>query len=97
MTKPKHRGPSLTITDPEILKKFPSFAEVAKATAITVKTSKHGGPRKGAGRPKGAKSKNAKGRQAVTRSVSMREESWARLDLQRGNTSRGKYIEGILP
>jgi hypothetical protein len=58
--------------------------------------STHGGPRKGSGRPKGAKSKNAKGRTAVTRSVSMQPESWAKLDRQRGDQSRGKYIESKL-
>ena len=57
------------------------------------KTTNHGGPRKGAGRPAGAKSANAKGRTAVTRSVSMQPESWANLDRQRGTMSRGKYIE----
>ena len=56
----------------------------------------HGGPRKGSGRPKGAKSKNAKGRTAVTRSVSMQPESWAKLDRQRGDTPRGKFIESKL-
>ncbi|NDG72900.1 MAG: hypothetical protein EBY32_16695 [Proteobacteria bacterium] len=57
----------------------------------------HGGPRKGAGRPKGSKSANAKGRTAVTRSISMQPESWAKLDRQRGTMSRGKFIEGMLP
>ena len=57
---------------------------------------KHGGPRKGAGRPAGKKSKNAKGRLALSRSVSMPEETWARLDQQRGEQSRGKYIAAKL-
>jgi hypothetical protein len=61
------------------------------------KPNTHGGPRKGAGRPKGAKSKNAKGRTAVTRSVSMQPESWAKLDRQRGTQSRGKFIEALIP
>ena len=61
------------------------------------KTTTHGGPRKGAGRPKGKKSANAKGRTAVTRSVSMQPESWAKLDRQRGTMSRGKFIESLLP
>jgi hypothetical protein len=61
------------------------------------KPTTHGGPRKGSGRPKGAKSKNAKGRTAVTRSVSMQPESWDKLDRARGDQSRGKYIESILP
>ena len=53
----------------------------------------HGGPRKGAGRKVGSKNKNAKGRTAVTRSVSMQPESWQKLDRDRGDLSRGKYIE----
>ena len=60
------------------------------------KPTTHGGPRKGAGRPRGAKGKNAKGRTAVTRSVSMQPESWAKLDRQRGDQSRGKFIESLL-
>jgi hypothetical protein len=61
------------------------------------KTTTHGGPRKGAGRPQGKKSANAKGRTAVTRSVSMLPESWAKLDRLRGTMSRGKFIESMLP
>jgi hypothetical protein len=57
------------------------------------KPTTHGGPRKGAGRPAGKKSANAKGRTAVTRSVSMQPESWQKLDRDRGDQSRGKYIE----
>jgi len=53
---------------------------------------KHGGQRKGAGRPKGAAGKNAKGRTVTTRSVSMQPETWDKLDAQRGQQSRGKYI-----
>ena len=60
------------------------------------KPTTHGGPRKGAGRPQGKKSANAKGRTAVTRSVSMQPESWAKLDIQRGTQSRGKFIESKL-
>lgn len=56
----------------------------------------HGGPRKGAGRPKGKKSANAKGRTVITRSISMQPESWAKLDRQRGTMSRGKFIESML-
>lgn len=56
----------------------------------------HGGARKGAGRPKGKKSANAKGRTAITRSVSMQPESWQKLDRDRGDLSRGKYIESKL-
>ena len=62
-----------------------------------MKTTTHGGPRKGSGRPKGKKSANAKGRTALTRSVSMQPESWRKLDLQRGTMSRGKFIESMLP
>jgi hypothetical protein len=61
------------------------------------KPTTHGGPRKGAGRKTGSKNKNAKGRTAVTRSVSMQPESWQKLDRARGDQSRGKYIESILP
>jgi len=60
---------------------------------MSKKPTTHGGPRKGSGRPKGAKGKNAKGRTAVTRSVSMQPESWRKLDAQRGTLSRGKFIE----
>jgi hypothetical protein len=60
------------------------------------KTTTHGGPRKGAGRPVGKKSANAKGRTAVTRSVSMQPESWDKLDRQRGTLSRGKFIQSRL-
>jgi hypothetical protein len=60
------------------------------------KTTTHGGPRKGAGRPAGKKSANAKGRTAITRSVSMQPESWQKLDRDRGTLSRGKYIESKL-
>ena len=63
---------------------------------MSKKPTTHGGPRKGSGRPNGAKSKNAKGRTAVTRSVSMQPESWDKLDRQRGDQSRGKYIESRL-
>ena len=61
------------------------------------KSTTHGGPRKGAGRPAGKKSANSKGRTSVTRSVSMQPESWANLDRQRGTMSRGKFIESLLP
>jgi hypothetical protein len=53
---------------------------------------KHGGPRKGAGRPKGARGKKAKGRLAVTKSISMLQKCWDRLDDARKDQSRGKYI-----
>jgi hypothetical protein len=51
-------------------------------------TKSHGGARKGAGRKRGS----GKGRTAVTRSISMKLESWAKLDRARGAMSRGKYI-----
>lgn len=60
------------------------------------KIKPHGGRRKGAGRPAGKKSANARGRTAVTRSVSMQPESWQKLDRDRGDLSRGKYIESKL-
>jgi len=60
------------------------------------KNTTHGGPRRGAGRPKGKKNANARGRTAVTRSVSMQPESWRKLDLQRGTQSRGKFIAWLL-
>ena len=62
----------------------------------STKPTTHGGPRKGAGRPKGAKGKSAKGRTAVTKSVSMPAEVWRNLDVQRGTMSRGKFIESKL-
>jgi len=60
------------------------------------KPTTHGGPRKGAGRPKGKKNANAKGRTAISKSVSMPAEAWRKLDLQRGTQSRGKFIESKL-
>lgn len=48
----------------------------------------HGGPREGAGRPAGT----GAGRTAVTRSVSMSESAWKKLDALRGDLSRGAYI-----
>lgn len=56
----------------------------------------HGGPRKGAGRPKGKKSSNTKGRTAISKSVSMPAEAWRRLDIERGTQSRGKFIASTL-
>ena len=56
------------------------------------KPTTHGGPRKGSGRKKGS----GKGRTSVTRSVSMPEECWRKLDLQRGTMSRGKFIQSRL-
>jgi len=60
------------------------------------KPTTHGGPRKGAGRPKGKKNANAKGRTAISKSVSMPAEAWRKLDIERGTQSRGKFIESIL-
>jgi hypothetical protein len=60
------------------------------------KPSTRGGRREGAGRPKGSKNANPKGRTNVTCSVSMRPESWEKLDRARGRQSRGKYIESKL-
>jgi len=60
------------------------------------KPTTHGGPRKGAGRPKGKKNANAKGRTVISKSVSMPAEAWRKLDLQRGTQSRGKFIESKL-
>jgi hypothetical protein len=60
------------------------------------KQSTHGGPRKGAGRPKGKKNANAKGRTAVTKSVSMPEGDWRFIDMQRGRLSRGKFLINLV-
>lgn len=46
---------------------------------------KRGGKREGAGRPK-------TGRTVVTRSVSMPQEAWDKLDALRGEKSRGQWI-----
>jgi hypothetical protein len=48
----------------------------------------HGGARKGAGRKKGS----GKGRTSVSKSVTMPQPTWDRLDEARGDLSRGKYI-----
>jgi len=60
------------------------------------KKPKHGGPRKGAGRPVGSKGKEAKGKTAVTRSISMHPTSWQKLDKDRKEVPRGRYIEDRL-
>ena len=57
------------------------------------KPTTHGGSRKGAGRKTGS----GKGRTYVSKTVAMSEESWAKLDRQRGTISRGKFIESLLP
>ena len=56
------------------------------------KTTTHGGARKGAGRKTGS----GKGRTYVPKTVAMSLESWDKLDRQRGDQSRGKYIESRL-
>ncbi len=52
------------------------------------KTNKHGGARKGAGRPVGT----GTGRKAITKSVTMPHSAWDRLDARRGDKTRGAYI-----
>ena len=49
---------------------------------------KHGGKRKGAGRPPGS----GQGRTVETRSVSMPPDLWAKLDRLRGEQSRGAFL-----
>jgi hypothetical protein len=62
-----------------------------------VKKDPRGGARKGAGRPAGAKNvKPAEGRKVVTASISMPPEDWEKLDSQRGELSRGKYVASLL-
>jgi hypothetical protein len=52
----------------------------------------HGGARKNAGRKKGS----GKGRVVLSKTITMRPESWEKLDRARGRQSRGKYIESKL-
>lgn len=52
------------------------------------KKAAHGGKRKGAGRPLGT----GTGILRVTKSVSMRQPDWDRLDAKRGEQPRGAYI-----
>lgn len=58
---------------------------------------KHGGPRKGAGRPKGS----GTGRKGKVSSINLLPELWSKIDEARGNESRSKWIskqiESILP
>lgn len=54
----------------------------------SMKKHTHGGKRPGSGRPAGS----GKGRTAITRSVSMSEGDWNKLDQARGTESRGAYI-----
>jgi hypothetical protein len=55
-----------------------------------MKTKKNtwGGPRHGAGRPKGS----GKGRKVVTRSINLAPELWKEIDRLRGDLSRSKWI-----
>lgn len=55
-------------------------------------TSKRGGARKGAGRKAGS----GKGRTVISKTIAMTKNSWQALDTARGDTPRGKYIEGKL-
>jgi hypothetical protein len=59
-----------------------------------MKTSKQtwGGPRPGAGRPKGS----GKGRRVVTRSINLPPETWAEIDRLRGPLSRSKWIKKLI-
>jgi hypothetical protein len=51
-----------------------------------------GGPRPGAGRPKGS----GKGRRVVTRSINLPPEVWAEIDRLRGPLSRSKWIKKLV-
>jgi hypothetical protein len=51
-----------------------------------------GGPRPGAGRPKGS----GKGRKVVTRSINLPPETWAEIDRLRGPLSRSKWIKKLI-
>jgi hypothetical protein len=53
-----------------------------------MKKKTHGGKRKGAGRPLGT----GTGILRVTKSVSMRQADWDRLDKKRGDQPRGAFI-----
>jgi hypothetical protein len=59
-----------------------------------MKTKKNtwGGPRPGAGRPKGS----GKGRRVVTRSINLPPEVWAEIDRLRGPLSRSKWIKKLV-
>ena len=57
---------------------------------------KHGGKRSGAGRKKGIPNANSKPDKSVSKTVSMPESAWVKLDNRRGSESRGKYIAGLL-
>jgi hypothetical protein len=59
-----------------------------------MKNKRHtwGGPRPGAGRPKGS----GKGRRVVTRSINLPPEVWAEIDRLRGALSRSKWIKKLV-
>jgi hypothetical protein len=61
-------------------------------TALSKATLTHGGPRKGAGRPKGS----GTGRKVISRSVTLTPALWAKLDELRGEKSRGAFLAGLL-
>jgi hypothetical protein len=56
------------------------------------KTTTHGGPRKGSGRPKGT----ARGRRVIGKTITLTVEAWKKIDAERGAISRGKFIEAKL-
>jgi hypothetical protein len=57
-----------------------------------MKNKNHGGPRPGAGRPKGS----GKGRRVVTRSINLPPETWAEIDRLRGPLSRSKWVRWVI-
>jgi hypothetical protein len=59
---------------------------------MTQKMNNHGGPRPGAGRPKGS----GRGRLVVTRSINLPPETWAEIDRLRGPLSRSKWIKKLV-
>ena len=54
--------------------------------------NKHGGERKGAGRPKGS----GKGRTVKTSSINLTPEVWEKLDAIRGGLSRSRWITEMI-
>jgi hypothetical protein len=52
------------------------------------KTTARGGKRPGAGRKAGS----GNGRQSISRTISMPQSEWNRLDAIRGTQSRGKFL-----
>ena len=57
-----------------------------------MKAKSHGGKRKGAGRKPGS----GKGRIAVAKTITMHPDSWEKVERDRGDMPRGKYIESRL-